>query len=580
MKKVVLLLVLFIHIAGMLPSCKKETSCEGCRGNKPPISIAGPDQVITLPIDSVMLDGSASSDPDGRISEWLWKQISGPASFNIIKPSDSTTKVKNLVPGIYQFELKVTDDKGLSTNDTMQVIVDAVITSNHQPVANAGPDQNIVLPTNAVSLNGSNSTDPDNNINSYLWAKISGPSSFNITNANAMQTQVINLIEGTYQFELKVTDAGGLFSKDTMQVRVNVQPTVATCDNSNRAPINAQLVPIGNLSLPGTGMAVASAGNKILFAGGTRTQTDGSTDRSSRVDIYDITTQTWSTTELSEPRFELAATVSGNKIFFGGGETDDGCCHLDVVDIYDASTNTWTLSHMPTPGYHMGAVTLGNKVFFAGADPDFTGINIYDINTQSWSTASLSERKERLSAVVANNKAYFAGGITLGYSPVEYHPSNIIDIYDNGTNSWSTSTLYEPKSAFAGITIADKVYWAGGHTNFFNPSCVVEIKDINTGDSSLQYLFEPDMWYNINSCNAVVKDNKIIFIGDFEQTFISNGNNNKFDIYDITTNTWSIGVLPFNVMGASIIAVNNNIYVAGGWVNNGALSSQVWKLEF
>ncbi|MES1223263.1 MAG: hypothetical protein ABUT20_47655, partial [Bacteroidota bacterium] len=93
----VLLTVVLFYI-----SCKKERSCENCKEtNKPPIAIAGPDQVITLPTDSVLLDGSSSSDPDGKISEWLWTKISGPASFTIIKPNDSTTKVKALVTGTY-----------------------------------------------------------------------------------------------------------------------------------------------------------------------------------------------------------------------------------------------------------------------------------------------------------------------------------------------------------------------------------------------------------------------------------------------------------------------------------------------
>ena len=71
-----------ISVAGIIfiLSCKKEKSCEEC--NKPPTAVAGPDQVITLPPDSVSLDGSSSNDPDGTISEWLWKKISGPASFN------------------------------------------------------------------------------------------------------------------------------------------------------------------------------------------------------------------------------------------------------------------------------------------------------------------------------------------------------------------------------------------------------------------------------------------------------------------------------------------------------------------
>src|SRR6187401_2573700 len=95
----ILLVAVAIHI-----SCKKETSCEDCaEKNKPPIAKAGLDQVITLPTDSVSLDGRTSSDQEGKISNWLWTKISGPASFNIIRQSDSISNVKALVTGTYQF---------------------------------------------------------------------------------------------------------------------------------------------------------------------------------------------------------------------------------------------------------------------------------------------------------------------------------------------------------------------------------------------------------------------------------------------------------------------------------------------
>lgn len=84
--KPILKFIALVLVTGALVyvSCKKERSCEGCRdGNKPPIAIAGSDQSIALPTDSFTLDGAASSDPDGTISEWLWAKISGPASFNI-----------------------------------------------------------------------------------------------------------------------------------------------------------------------------------------------------------------------------------------------------------------------------------------------------------------------------------------------------------------------------------------------------------------------------------------------------------------------------------------------------------------
>ncbi|HET9277312.1 MAG TPA: hypothetical protein VFN95_03980 [Flavitalea sp.] len=202
-------------------SCKKEYSCEDCfEKNKPPIAIAGPDLVITLPTDSASLDGRSSSDPDGSITDYKWTKISGPASFTINNVASALTSAKNLTVGSYLFELTIIDNGGLSATDTMRVIVDAMTTTNHPPIANAGTDQTITLPTNSVIVNGSGSTDPDNNITTYEWTKVSGPPSFSINSGSAVQTQVINLVEGFYKFELKVIDADGLFSKDTMQVVV------------------------------------------------------------------------------------------------------------------------------------------------------------------------------------------------------------------------------------------------------------------------------------------------------------------------------------------------------------------------
>ena len=83
----------------LLVSCKKEP-CEDClESNKPPAAKAGIDQFLTLPIDSVVLDGSSSSDQDGKITEWHWKKVSGPDSIHIGNARRSRTPVKNFVGG-------------------------------------------------------------------------------------------------------------------------------------------------------------------------------------------------------------------------------------------------------------------------------------------------------------------------------------------------------------------------------------------------------------------------------------------------------------------------------------------------
>ncbi len=94
--------------------------------------------------------------------------------------------------------------------------------SNNPPVAIAGPDQVMFFPAINVMLDGSKSYDPDSNIVSYSWTKIAGPYPFRIVKLDAARVLVTNLVEGTYQFELTVTDAGGLFNKDI--VRIEVKP--------------------------------------------------------------------------------------------------------------------------------------------------------------------------------------------------------------------------------------------------------------------------------------------------------------------------------------------------------------------
>ena len=575
MKPVLQIAVCILYSWLILNSCKKELSCENClETNKPPIADAGRDTLIVLPADSIYLDGSASKDVDGSITTYQWKSISGPTSITIINSSKKISQAEKLKVGNYSFELIVTDNGGLSDKDTIIITVNDAPLLNKPPVANAGQDFSIALPLNIASLDGSISSDPDNNIVSYSWSKIAGPPSFSFANSSAVLTEAIYLLEGIYLFELKVTDAGGLFSKDTVQVKVNAA-TIAVCGDSNRTHVNARLIPVGALSKPGTSMSVGTAGTKIVFAG---------RNIDSRVDIYDIVTQTWSTAELSVGRYAITIVSAGNKIFFGGGETGDGTSPVNTVDIYDVSTNTWSTSKLSTAGHSMAGATVGNKLFFAGGDGGFTGagrshkVDIYDLATNTWSNTTLSENKELVTAVAANNKIYFAGGATFWIDPGNgnYSPgiSRSIDIYDNATNLWSASTLQESKASYAAINVSNKIYWAGGIDTYERgQSCSVEIRDVITGITSIQYLSKPGEWSANTGRNAVVKDNKIIFLrtGDM--------NNNEFDIYDIASNSWSIGVLPFNIQRASIISVNNVIYIAGGLIN-GVESNKVWTLEF
>jgi uncharacterized membrane protein len=595
-----------IFVSGIITnlSCKKETSCEGCasKNNKPPISVAGPDQVITLPTDSVLLDGKQSSDPDGIISSYFWTKVSGPASFNILKPTDSITRVKTLMAGTYLFELKVTDNGGLSAKDTMRIIVDPVLTTNHPPIANAGADQTITLPTNAVNLDGSASSDPENNITGYVWTKISGSTSFNIANSNAVTTQVTNLFQGIYQFELKVTDAGGLFSKDTIQVTVNLAI-------NNNCVLSQTL--IGSLSIPRSGLLIQSVGNKIVFAGGFVAPNIPT----ARVDIYDRASQSWSIADLSLARIGMGVITSGSKIYFAGGFYNGSLSSR--VDIYDASNNSWSIAELSEARGDVIAITAGNKVLFAGGYNNGTKVDIYDQSNDSWSIATLTKPMTATSfpgyypshqsgyissgnkiyftgnnistgsnsvdvydaasntwstnfispnqfasemAVSLGNKIFFSGSLQ-GSTVTDYNYANTLEIYNTPSNSWLSVNMSGPRAYMAGISGDNKIFWAGGFDSSWTvngeqalrPVGNIEIYDVNTGLHSFHDLQQTEYWIK-----ALKTNNKIFFsYGNFTE------------IYDMNTHSWTL----CSIFLDQAFAIDNSVYQVRP-------DSRVWQLEF
>ncbi len=91
---------------------------------------------------------------------------------------------------------------------------------NQLPVARAGADITITLPVATATLNGSG-TDSDGSIVSYAWTKISGPATGTILASLSATTGLAALVQGTYKYELKVTDNNGGVGRDTVQVTVN-----------------------------------------------------------------------------------------------------------------------------------------------------------------------------------------------------------------------------------------------------------------------------------------------------------------------------------------------------------------------
>ncbi|HEY0750125.1 MAG TPA: PKD domain-containing protein, partial [Chitinophagaceae bacterium] len=212
--------------------------------NQPPSANAGSDKSITLPTNSVQLNGSGT-DPDGSIVSYTWTKVSGGAA-TIGSPSSATTSITGLVEGTYVFRLTVKDNAGATGTDDVTVVVNPA--PNQPPTANAGSDKTITLPTNSVSLSGSGS-DADGTITLYNWTKVSGGSA-TITSPSSASTTITGLVQGTYVFRLRVTDNDGATATDDVTVTVNAaanQPPAV-----NAGPDKSITLPTSSVSLSGS----------------------------------------------------------------------------------------------------------------------------------------------------------------------------------------------------------------------------------------------------------------------------------------------------------------------------------------
>ncbi|NXO62946.1 K319L protein, partial [Phainopepla nitens] len=189
--------------------------------NKPPKADAGPDKELTLPVDSTTLDGSKSSD-DQKIVFFLWEKTRGPDGVKLENANSSIATVTGLQVGTYEFTLTVKDEKNLQSQSSVNVIVKEEI--NKPPVAKIAGNVVITLPTNTAELDGSKSSD-DKGIVSYLWTRDEGsPAAGEVLNNSDHHPVLLlsNLVEGTYTFHLRVTDAKG--ESDVERTTVEVKP--------------------------------------------------------------------------------------------------------------------------------------------------------------------------------------------------------------------------------------------------------------------------------------------------------------------------------------------------------------------
>jgi N-acetylneuraminic acid mutarotase len=242
------------------------------------------------------------------------------------------------------------------------------------------------------------------------------------------------------------------------------------------------------MPLPRSEISVAQANGRLFVLGGY----PGARITSDAVQVYDPETDSW---ELGPPlplplHHTMAASVD-ERLYIIGGEAGnpsraESLGFQSSVFMLDEQAGQWLpRAPMPTARSGGGAAVIDGKIYVAGGRPprghDFA---VYDPLADQWTVLpDLPTQRNHLGVAAIDGRVYVAGGRFGG--GVGSEMTDVLEIYDPGTNAWTSGTsLLSPRAGVAAVAANGCLYVIGGEGNDADPRGIFdqnEMYDPSTG---------------------------------------------------------------------------------------------------
>jgi hypothetical protein len=408
-------------VLGVLPGALNTST----PANEPPTANAGITQNVSLGFVGgvasklVTLDGTGSTDPEQNYPLTYAWTLTKPAGSTAVLSSATDVKPTFTadVVGTYTAKLTVKDSGGLAGEAESVVTIVASIT-NSTPVANAGAKQFVVFgASSTVTLDGTYSTDADNDQITYKWTLLQKPSSSTavLSSSTSARPTFTAAVAGDYVAQLIVND-GKVDSAPSSVIVVasaaNVQPvanagddknvtvsTVVTLDGTTSTDANFDTLTYlwSWMASPSTAPALSSATSpKPTFtpaAAGTYvlslTVSDGKL--SSTPDPITITVSAANSLPVAVAGADQNVITASVVTLDGSGSTD--------ADKLDVLTYQWSLNRPTGSAAALSSATAAKPTFTA----DISGIYVASLIVNDSKASSTNQSLTRVTAAVANS---------------------------------------------------------------------------------------------------------------------------------------------------------------------------------
>jgi N-acetylneuraminic acid mutarotase len=200
-----------------------------------------------------------------------------------------------------------------------------------------------------------------------------------------------------------------------------------------------------------------------------------------RFRVYDRATNSWqSLTDIPAPyRYGFVSAVVGDFFYVIGGR--DGGDTNAPVHKYNLLEGTWSAcANIPQNFGHgsLAGAAWDKKIYVLNGDPEggATILQIFDTVNDSWSYGKgIGAHYEAAAAVAYNGKVYFFGGIEDAWRG-ENPTHNTQNIYDVGTNTWSTGeSMPSARSSATAQLIDNGFHVLGGLDDVGNGTAAHEV---------------------------------------------------------------------------------------------------------
>lgn len=202
-------------------------------------------------------------------------------------------------------------------------------------------------------------------------------------------------------------------------------------------------------------------------------------------EVYNPSTDTWTmVAPMTTPRSGFQTEVICGKIYAIGGYSgqlkigpgcDSSIDSISSTEVYDPSTNTWTtLASMSTTRCWFQTEVIDGKIYAIGGHnvkigdskgKSLSSTEVYDPYTDKWTPlASMSTVRRAFQTEVVDDKIYAIGGFNTYNLDLDNELSSV-EVYDPSNDKWTPMASMSKKRGYFHTEVIEKVIYAIGGMN-------------------------------------------------------------------------------------------------------------------